>query len=208
MKKKLIIVVWFCIPLIPSFFYVGSAGFPFDVYGASIVLGVYSFSLLAGQLYLITRPRWMQKILSVKEIIRLHSAVPVLVCMLALIHRFLKERSGFSLETPQAVLGLCAWFFLLVIIIIALLLLADTFISRNKAVKSIRNTLYSAFKLSYTKVRTVHNMTVLLTLILCVHAALSSLSRLSFNAAGLILLCAWVLFCFISYCIYRKRGRK
>lgn len=208
MKKPGFLVLWFCFPLFPSYLYFRSTGSQADVYGLSILLGVYSFTLLAGQMYLITRPFWLQKILSVKGIIALHSFVPMIVLVLSLIHRFLKEASGFSMETKQAFIGLFSWFFLLMIIIIAVLLLANTFISKNKVIKKIRESMYSAFRLTYAKVRTAHNLTVLLTVVLCVHVLFSSLSDISFNPAGFLVLCVWTLFCFGSYFLYRVRGRK
>lgn len=208
MKKILVILLWFCFPLLPLFFYLRSVGFSFNVYTLSVAFGVYSFTLLVGQLYIITKPKWLQKVLPVKQIVRLHSIVPLVVLVLSLTHRFLKESSGFSLETLQASIGLASWFFLVFIIIAALLLLANTFISANKAVKKIKDTIYSIFKLSYVKVRTIHNMTVLLSIALCVHVGLSSLTDISFNPIGTFILLAWVLWCFTAYIIYRIRGRK
>ena len=208
MKKSGFIILWFCFPLFPSYLYISSAGSSWGMYSLSIALGVYSFTLLAGQLYLISRPQWLQKMLSVKDIIRLHSIVPLIVLILSLAHRFLKENNGFSMDTVQSILGLFSWFFLLLIIIIAVLLLANTFITANTLIKKIKDGIYSIFKLSYAKVRAAHNLTVLLTIILCVHVFLSSLTDVSFNPDGTLVLVAWVLFCFISYSIYRIRGRK
>jgi len=208
MKKSGFVILWFCFPFFPSFLYMSSAGSPWGVYPLSIALGVYSYTLLAGQLFLISRPVWLQRILSVKEILTLHSAVPLIVLALSLVHRFLKESAGFSLETAQAIIGLASWFFLLLVIVAALLLLANTFITKNKFMKNIKDLVYSAFKLSYSKVRASHNMTVLLAAVLCVHVFLSSLSDVSFNPAGTFVLFAWTLFCFVSYIVYRIRGRK
>lgn len=208
MKKSGFLVLWFCFPLFPAYLYFSSTGSQADVYGLSILLGVYSFTLLAGQMFLITRPLWIQKILSVKGIISLHSFVPVIVLVLSLIHRFLKEASGFSMETKQAFIGLFSWFFLLLVIIMAVLLLANTFITKNKVIKRIRDSMYSAFKLTYGKVRISHNLTVILTAALCVHVLFSSLSDVSFNPAGFMVLTLWTCFCFGSYLVYRVRGRK
>ncbi len=208
MKKYGFMILWFCFPLFPSYLYFMSIGSQADLYGFSILLGVYSFTLLAGQMYLITKPAWLQRVMTIKSIIALHSFIPIVVLILSFVHRILKERAGFSLESTQAVIGLGSWFFLLLIIIVAVLFLANTFISRNKAVKKLREKMYGIFKLSYVRVRAAHNITVLLTMLLSVHVLLSSLSDFSLNPAGTLVLFGWVLFCFSSYFVYRIRGRK
>lgn len=208
MKKLWLYLLLFLTPLIPIAFYLLAAGPGLDSYSVSIILGVYTFVLVSNQFYFASMPNWLTKTLGTKTVRSLHGSYPILILALALLHAILKLSNGFILTDGQALLGVVAFFLFLIGTISALLLFAQTLLTRFAWFSTFRTRIYTITKLTYKKVRAMHNLMVVAGILALMHIMIASTSALAYNPWGASILVVWMLYSLLSYLNYRLAGRK
>jgi len=132
--------------------------------------------------------------------------MPVIIIVMAGLHRILKVIYGFNHDSLQDVFGGFAWW-LYAIVIVYLLLMANTKLMKVSFIKAFKDLVYAKTFLNYKRARLLHNITVLGAFALLVHMALASSSQFSQNPWGLSFLILWMLFSLALYLRYRLRGR-
>ncbi|MEW6564168.1 MAG: hypothetical protein AB1404_01550 [Spirochaetota bacterium] len=206
--KRILFYVWYVLwPLIPVFLYIQSSGTEWNQYSLSVVLGIYAFIWLCNQFILAAKPKLLSPILGAKGILNLHSIMPVVIIILAALHRIMKAAYGFSLETAQARLGGLAWWLYALIIVFTLLFMANTKLMHIGLLKRLKDFVYAKTGLTYKRARVFHNFTVLGAFIILVHMGLASSSQITMNPLGTAFLLIWMLFSLALYLRYRLRGR-
>ncbi len=208
MKRSIFHLGFFLSPLIPVILYLYSAGALFDSYSLSIVFGVYAFVLVCNQFYLASQPAWMMSLLGAKSVRALHGSSPLLILLLALIHAILKLANGFTLSTPQALIGLVAFILFFVGVLSALLFFANTLLTKRKRFAQLRTSTYEKTGLTHQKARAMHNLMVVAGLVVLFHVLSASTSSFTYNPWGIGILVAWMLFSLVSYANYQLSGRK
>lgn len=208
MKRILFVLFYLLVPLIPLYFYVQFIGSELNQYTLSVVLGLYSFVWLCNQFILAARPKLLVRIFGTKDLAVLHSVMPLVIIILAALHRMLKISYGFSPETPQARLGAFAWWLYAFVIVFTLLLMANTILMKVSPLKRFKDFVYAKTGLTYKVARLFHNITLLGAFALLAHLALASSSQFSHNPWGTGFLILWLLFSLVLYVRYRLLGRK
>ena len=207
LKKVLFIFSFFLLPALPLFFYLQAPGFALDTYTLSIILGVFAFMLVCGQFFLAGRPSIAIKALGQKGVIALHSTAPVIILVLALIHKLLKESNGFGDDTFQARFGSVAWWIFAIVIVLTSLFMANTFWLKIPFLKNLKTFVYKKTGLTYKGARLMHNITVLAGIAILIHVFLASSSDVQVNPVGFTIMAFWMLFSLIVYFNYRLKGR-
>lgn len=206
--KGILFFVWYVLwPLIPVFLYIQSSGTELNRYALSVFLGIYAFVWLCNQFILAAKPKLLSSILGAKGLLDLHSIMPVVIIILAALHRILKAAYGFSLETAQARLGGLAWWLYALIIVFTLLFMANTKLMHIGLLKRLKDFVYEETGLTYKRARVFHNLTVLGALIILTHMGLASSSQIAVNPLGVAFLLIWMLISLGLYIRYRLRGR-
>jgi predicted ferric reductase len=206
--KRTLFYIWYIVwPLIPLYFYLNSLGFEFNQYTVSVALGVFAFVWLSNQFLLAAKPALLTSILGTKGLLSLHSTMPVIILVMAGLHRILKVAYGFNPDSFQAVFGGFAWWLYAIVIVCTLLLMANTKLMKVPFIKAFKDLVYAKTFLNYKRARLLHNITVLGAFALLVHMALASSSQFSQNPWGLSFLLLWMLFSLALYLRYRLRGR-
>lgn len=207
MKKIFFFLAYLCTPLVPIVMYLNGAGFSFDSYTFSVILGILSYIFICNQFLLAARPSLAVKALGTKALMSFHGTMPIIILLLAVFHRILKGLNGFSLETLQANFGAVALIIFAGVILFTVLLMANTFVLKSNVIKKFRAFIYKKTGLTYKGSRLLHNATVLGGLLLLLHVYLASSFDFTVNPVGLIYMFVWMLFSLGLYFSYRLKGR-
>ena len=207
MGKKSFLPLYLLSPAIPVAIYLAALGAPLGLYALSVICGIAAFVYLCGQYLLASRPAFAVKALGVKELVGLHSAMPIVILVLAIAHRFLKAAAGLDTESFQADFGAIALAVVAIAIVFTVLLMAATPLSAYGPLKRFKAWTYRRTGLDYKKARLIHNVTVAAGPLLLVHMLLAGSSSFSRNPVGAALLAGWAVFSLAAYARYRIRGR-
>lgn len=207
MNKTGFYLAYFLSPIIPLAFYFGTLGWPVNLYGLSVVLGVAAFVFLCNQFILAARPAWAIKTVGQKALIRFHSTMPIVIVAIAAGHRIAKQIVGLDVESPQALLGFGALLLLTVVIVFTVLFMATTFWMKLEFLKKLKAWVYGKTGLDYKKSRALHNITLLIAPVLLAHVLLASSSDFAANPIGFFVMIAWMLISLGTYLRYRIKGR-
>jgi predicted ferric reductase len=194
-------------PAIPSVLFFAKMGGGVDEYTVSIVLGIYAYVLLCNQLILASRPKFAVKILGLKGLLALHSSAPIFILSIAVVHRILKAKSGFDLDSTQAIIGAAALAVFFLASIAALLLMANIKPPLGNKLRLLRAWVEKKFKLGYKASRAFHAITVLALVALSVHVSLASTASIAANPFGIAWLGAWFILSLGVFIRYRIQGR-
>lgn len=203
-----------------------------DVYFLSVALGLAAYTYLCNQFILAARPGFFLHSIGAKKLQVLHVSMPVLVLVLAALHRLLKlgldagqggqpipaafpaafiaalgHGLGFRTGTTVAGFGRAAWWLLLVLAILSSLLFAKTFFLRFAPVRKLRNAAI-AHGFGEEKLRRGHAVMALAGLALLVHVLMSSSSAFSSNLAGVVWLLGYLAACVTFYAVTMIRHQR
>jgi predicted ferric reductase len=207
MKRLSFYLVYLVSPAIPSLIFYNSMGWGFDAYTASVLLGVYAFVLLCNQLLLASRPGLAVAALGIKGLLALHASAPVFILGMAIVHRMLKEESGFDMSSTQAMIGAVVLAVFFIASIAAFLLMANVHPPLGTKLRTLRGWIEKTFKLGYKASRSFHTITVLALVALAVHVSLASSASLAGNPMGTTWLGIWFVLSLGMFIRYRLRGR-
>uniref|UniRef100_A0A7C3IF81 Uncharacterized protein n=1 Tax=Gracilinema caldarium TaxID=215591 RepID=A0A7C3IF81_9SPIR len=206
--KRTLFYIWYILwPLIPLYFYLAGSGLALNQYTLSVALGVFAFVWLSNQFILAAKPAFLTSILGTKGLLSLHSTMPVIIIVMAGLHRILKVAYGFNPDSFQAFFGGFAWWLYAMVIIFTLFFMANTNLMKVSFIKRFKELVYAKTFINYKRARLFHNITVLGAFVLMIHMALASSSQFSQNPWGLSFLILWMLFSLALYLRYRLRGR-
>lgn len=208
MKKFLFFAGYFLFPIIPVAIYLSGLQPDFSTYTVSVCLGIYAYVFIAGQFLLAARPGFAVRTLGQKGLVSFHSTMPVVILVIAAVHKFLKEANGFAEDAFQARFGAIAWWTFAVLVVFAVLFMANTVWMRLGFLKKLKELVYKKTGLSYKIARVLHNIAVLAGIVILVHVLLASTSSFGSNPVGIVFLAALMLFCLGAYLVYRIKGRK
>jgi predicted ferric reductase len=215
--------------IIPAALYLFNFGGGVSSYSLSMLFGTVAFAIFANQFLLAAKPRLAVEALGTKGLLSFHGTMAVVGVVIAFMHKALKVGlleagapppdpatfrdillygSGFSDDTLQAKLGGLALVLFVVAVLLAALLMANTFWMKIPAFKKLKDTAYSALKLSYPRMREVHNIVALAFIVIIGHVLLASTSNFAANPVGAAWMILWAALCFGSYLRYRIAGRK
>lgn len=177
MIKGLLTILYWLSPLVPIA--VTLAAYPARYASAMdalpMLLGATAFTWLMAQLVLSARIRFIERHFGLDSLMRLHAITPILIIVLALIHKFLMERLfGESLKTQLGTAGLI---FLITVSTLAVVFLggmAGRFIA---PIVQLRKALAVNKAFRYRCQRLLHMLSPLGALILFIHVLLSSSAR-------------------------------
>jgi len=195
-------------PLVPVVLYLTSIGSPFNSYVLSVIFGIYAFIMICNQFFLASKPAFAVKALGMKGLVSFHSTMPVVIIVVALAHKLLKESNGYSDESFQATFGSVAWWIFAVVIVFTVLFMANTFWLKLDVLKKLKTFIYEKTGLNYKTTRILHNVTVIAGVIILIHVFLASSSSYSVNLAGISVMACWMIFSLVVYFVYRFKGRK
>jgi predicted ferric reductase len=207
MKRIFFHALYLISPVIPSALFFASSGGGLNGYSASVILGVYAFVLLCNQLILATRPKIAVTAMGIKGLLALHGTAPIFILGMAIVHRILKEASGFDMGSAQAIIGMAVLAVFFIASMAAFLLLANVKPPLGTKLRTLRIWVEKTFKLGYKASRALHAITVLALAALAVHVSLASSASLAANPFGAVWLGAWFTFSLGMYIRYRVRGR-
>ncbi len=207
MNKAGFYIAYFLSPLVPLAFYLGTLGWPINLYGLSVALGVAAFVFLCNQFILAARPAWAIKAVGQKALLRFHSTLPIVIAVIAAAHRISKAIVGLDVESPQALFGLMALILLTVVILFTVLFMATTFWMKLEFLKKLKAWVYGKTGLDYKKSRALHNITLLIAPLLLIHVLLASSSDFAANPVGFVVMIVWMLISLGMYLRYRIKGR-
>lgn len=171
----------------------------------SQILGLEAFVFLANQLYLASKPKWLEKLWGTKILLGFHGIMALVALGLAAAHRSLKVDLGMG-ETPAALMGTAMFSLFALVVLVSLLLFANTFITRWAPVKAFKEAVYKRFGWTYKGLRVFHNLTVVALVGITLHALAASSTQSDWVRGAA--LGAWFLANFVPYLLYRLRGRK
>jgi predicted ferric reductase len=164
--------------------------------------------MICNQFFLASKPSFAVKTLGIKGLVSFHSTMPVLIIVVALAHKLLKESNGYSEDSFQATFGSVAWWILAVVIVFTVLFMANTFWLKLDVLKKLKTFVYEKTGLNYKTTRLLHNATVITGVIILIHVFLASSSSYTVNFAGIAVMACWMLFSLFAYFVYRLKGRK
>jgi len=208
MKRSLFFIAYAATPSIPAILYLRYSGGGFNAYAVSVALGVTAFILICNQFILASRPAFAVKALGLKGLLAFHGAMPLVILVVAAVHRLLKEAAGFPLESAQAKVGAAAWWVFAAAAAFAILFLASFNLPVMTKLKALRAWAQERYHLGYKLARAFHNVTVAGALTVIIHAMLASSSEFTANPLGAAWLLAWAGLSLGMYARYRIRGRK
>ena len=208
MKKIFFFIGYFLLPLVPAVLYLTSIGSPFNSYVLSVIFGIYAFIMICNQFFLASKPSFAVKALGMKGLVSFHSTMPVVIIVVALAHKLLKESNGYSEESFQAGFGSVAWWIFAVVIVFTVLFMANTFWLKLDVLKKLKTFVYEKTGLNYKTTRVLHNVTVIAGVIILIHVFLASSSSYTVNFAGIMVMACWMIFSLVLYLVYRLKGRK
>ena len=207
MKRLSFFLLYLISPVIPTLFFFTSMGGRVDAYTISGIVGVFAFVLFCNQLILASRPKFAVKALGIKGLLALHSTAPIFILGWAIVHRMLKEKYGFDLDSTQATIGAAVLVVFFIASIAAFLLMANVQPPLGTKLHALRTWVEKTFKLGYKTSRAFHVITVLALAALSVHVSLASSASLSINPLGTAWLGAWFVLSLAMFIRYRIRGR-
>jgi len=207
MKQISLFLAYLISPVIPSALFFTSIGGGIDAYATSVILGIYAFVLLCNQLLLASRPKFAVAAIGIKGLLAMHGTAPIFILGIAIVHRILKEESGFDMGSPQAIIGMAVLVFFLIASIAAFLLLANVRPPLGTKLRTLRVWVEKSFKLGYKTSRSFHAITVLALVALAAHVSLASSVSFSGNPFGVVWLGTWFALSLGMYIRYRARGR-
>ena len=229
MKRILFISLYAATLLVPASLYIGTFGWGSMPYSLSMLFGTVAFMIFVNQFLLAAKPRAAVEALGTKGLLSFHGTMAFLGIVAAVFHRLLKvgllpgkqpsEDSastwnsllygvGFSEYSIQAVLGQVALILFFLAVLLAAFLMANTFWMKIAAFKRFKDWAFRALKLTYPRMRLVHNVVVAATALVLVHVLLASTSDFTVNPFGASWMIAWTAFSFGAYLRYRIAGRK
>ncbi len=229
MKRILFISLYAATLLVPAALYIGKFGWGSTPYSLSMLLGTIAFTIFVNQFFLAAKPRLAVEALGTKGLISFHGTMAVLGLVVAAFHRMLKVGLlegtqpaeggdsawnallygvGFSDATVQAVFGQIALILFLIAVLLAAFLMANTFWMKMPVFKRFKDGVYGALKLTYPRMREVHNLVVIATALILVHVLLASTSSFAANPLGASWMILWAALGFGTYVRYRLAGRK
>lgn len=229
MKRILFISLYVATLLVPAALYIGKFGWGGDPYSISMLLGTVAFAIFVNQFLLATKPRLAVEALGTKGLLSFHGTMAFVGVVVVVLHRLLKVGLlpedlpsegadsawnsllygvGFSEYTVQAALGQAALLLILLAVLLAAFFMANTFWMKMAAFKKLKDSVYGALKLTYPRMRSIHNIVVVAAILALVHVLLASTSNFSANPFGASWMIAWTAFSFGAYLRYRLAGRK
>lgn len=215
--------------IIPPALYLFTFGGGVTAYSLSMLFGTVTFAIFANQFLLATKPRIAVDALGTKGLLSFHGTMAVVGVVLAFVHKtfkvglleagappsgaegfwsFVLYGAGFGDDTLQARLGSLAFVLFIVAVLLAAFLMANTFWMKMPVFKKFKDTVYGAFKLTYPRMRDIHNIVALAFAVIIVHVLLASSSNFAANPIGVSWMILWAAFCIGSYIRYRIAGRK
>ncbi|PKL07102.1 MAG: hypothetical protein CVV53_01035 [Spirochaetae bacterium HGW-Spirochaetae-9] len=207
MNKTGFYLAYFLSPIVPIAFYFATLGWPINLYGLSVSLGIAAFMFLCGQFMLASRPAWAIKALGLKNLTHFHSTMPIVIVGIAVAHRISKQIVGLDTESTQADFGAAVLLLLSAVIVFTVLLMATTFWQKLEFLKKFKAWVYEKTGLDYKKSRVLHNLTLLIAPLLLIHVLLASSSDFAANPIGFFVMIAWMLIWLGMYLRYRMKGR-
>ncbi|OHD22372.1 MAG: hypothetical protein A2Y38_22095 [Spirochaetes bacterium GWB1_59_5] len=208
MKRAAFFLAYFLTPAIPAFFYINAAKSGFGVYSSSVLLGITAFILLCNQFILAARPGWVVSALGLKSLLAFHGTMPLVILVMAGMHRGLKASAGFPLDSAQAIIGSLSFLVFVLAAIFAILFLANISLPVAAGLRALRKWAQDHWGFSYKLARSFHNITVVAGVAIMVHVLLASSSDFTANPVGVLWMIAWLLMSLGLYARYRLRGRK
>ena len=208
MSKRTFTFLYILSPIIPICIYLSSIGWngePIRI--LSKIFGICAFALFCNQLILASRPAFIVKALGQKHITMLHSVMPAVIIVAAIVHRFLKAAAGYDVESTQADLGAAGLALMVLLSLLAFLLIANLSGKLGDSLRTFRARLTKRWNISYKGTRAVHAFTALAAPVLCVHMLLASSSDFSRNPVGALWLAIYALVSLYLFINYRASGR-
>lgn len=207
MNKTGFYLAYFLSPIVPIAFFFATLGWPINLYGLSVSLGIAAFVFLCGQFVLASRPAWAIEAIGMKNLTRFHSTMPIVIVGIAVAHRISKQIAGLDTESTQANFGAAVLVLLSAVIVFTVLLMAATFWQKLEFLKKFKAWVYGRTGLDYKKARVLHNLTLLIAPLLLIHVLLASSSDFAANPVGFFVMIAWMLVSLACYLRYRITGR-
>jgi hypothetical protein len=230
MRPRTFYLAFFASPVIPVAIYAIRFNTLANVYFLSIALGLAAFTYLCNQLILASNPDFAVKAVGEKKLESLHISMPVIILILAAVHRILKLGSfsfaatgsmpsgflasffhaiqfglGFSGETSQAALGAAGWWLILVFALVTATMVARSGLARFRAVRRLRAAA-EARGFGQARARMAHLLGVVVAVLLVAHVLTASSSGFQTNVAGAAWLLAYPAGCIAFYAFEKLRS--
>ncbi len=181
------VIVFFAVPILATLFYgvtdfsIGlsalSGGFEFlysqPLYGLSVLAGNISFVWLINQLFIAGRVKIIERSFGLDREYRFHALMGFVIIHAGVIHKILKELSGYS-KTSQTLFGVLAVILMGLISVYSMFFLGQSFLTGFKPIKLFRDFMVKNLKIGYRFSKIVHSLLILAVLLIALHIYFSS----------------------------------
>jgi len=169
-------------------------------------LGISAFVWFAAQLFLAAKPFGLDKILGVKNLLRLHGTGAIIALAAAESLWYLKivvQQNELSLQTLP---GFLAMNIFLLGILGAILFMGNHFPAPGKALKGLRDWLKKNWGWTYKGLRAMHSLMVVAVVLMGIHVLMAFSTQQSL--ATVIYMATWLGLSLAFYIRYRIKNRQ
>lgn len=135
------------------------------------VLGLLAYTILAFQFFIASRPKFVDRLVSLDRLYRFHMMMAVAALLMAYIHKTLKEM--YFDESTQTNYGDYSFDIFLAISLFSIVFMVNKLFLRTKLTDKIRSYINKTIKLKYGLKRFIHNLTIIGLILLLIHVLLA-----------------------------------
>lgn len=188
MKKKLFLLIYLISPL--TLTYMMAVLNP-GLYGSmksitALLLGMTAYTWLGWQFIFSSRPKWLEKVLGLDFLLRLHGIMALFIILFGFLHGQIKESMYPESFTTQ--IGSFSIILMIVISIFSVLIMVQTKLHHLPWIKKIHDFLKNKHILTYESTKKLHNLFVVVMLLVVMHVLLAIKSQNSFMIFSIIMM--------------------
>jgi predicted ferric reductase len=205
-NKVLVILLWILLPApLAVLLALPAAGNAAAVLG--LILGAAGYVWLAGQLVLAARPRWLNDSLGTKLLWSFHGLMAVVAWLTIFFHRMQMGAAQIHGDPWQSRAGTLAWLGYFGLIGLAIVFMAPGPWAQWPPVKALRKAA-TAVGLTYARLRLVHRLNLVLTVLIVVHVLWAGPMAPDKNPGAFALAAVWALVCLGLYAWSKRPARQ
>jgi len=180
MKKHSFLLLYFYSPLIlATFLFVANpikySNFPRLL---SMLMGVCAYTWFNWQFILSARPKFIDRIIGMDRIYRLHGIMAIVSLILIAGHQILNNNI-FS-ENQMIRIGKVAFLIFIVISILSSVFMVSSVITKKQPIKLIKTIINWVMVFKYEHLKLIHNLTIVALIFMLVHVLMTSAVRTDF----------------------------
>ncbi len=176
-KKRILTLVFYLSPLLPLQFYMQGNWYSItSTWTIALIIGVVAFVYFINSIVLASRIPFLERIVGIDGMIRIHIVQASIGLMLGLVHGRLREveMGEFLRSSWYVILAEISLKSIVLIIILTTLFMVNSPISNNSILNRVRVFVHNTLGLRYAFWKRVHSMQLLAMVILIVHMYFAS----------------------------------